>query len=204
MLGSAQVGLRFRSARLGWLGKESTYPLVQSFGSQHTAFDTLTWEDSETKSSTTRFHQNRLNRFYQPWARDSVRGLARGSARFDSGSLFGLTQGSFLGSIHERTRLDFAQCSSQFAQGPAQLESLLITGRGSGSVRLGSIRYLGLGSSRLVARAGLETRLGNREIGSMLDLAQLGARLRPSSGPSIGLSWGFARGSGLGIRLDLS
>ena len=187
MLGSAQVGSRFRSARLGWLGKESTYPLVQSFGSQHAAFDTLTWEDSESKSSTTRFHQNRLNRFYRPWVRDSVRGLARGSARFDSGSLFGLTQGSFLGSIHERTRLDFARCSSRFAQGPAQLESLLITGRGSGSVRLGLIRYLGLGSSRLVARARLGTRLGTRES------AQCSAR--PKAELGLGSDWDPAHGS---------
>ena len=47
MLGSAQVGSRFRSARLGWLGKETTYPLVQSFGSQRAAFDMLTWEDRD-------------------------------------------------------------------------------------------------------------------------------------------------------------
>ena len=39
------------------------------------ACDTLTWEDSETELSTTRFCQNRLNRFYQAWARDSVRWL---------------------------------------------------------------------------------------------------------------------------------
>ena len=64
---------------------------------------------------------------------------------------------------YTRTRLDFARGSSRFAQGPAQLESLLITGLGSGSVGLGSIRYLGLGSSRLVARARLGTRLGTRE-----------------------------------------
>ena len=53
--------------------QESTYPLVQSFGSQHAAFDTLTREDSETKLSNTRFQQKCLNRFYQPWARNSVR-----------------------------------------------------------------------------------------------------------------------------------
>ena len=186
MLGSAQVGSRFRSARLGWLGKESTYPLVQSFGSQHAAFDTLTWEASETKSSTTRFHQNRLNRFYQPRARDSVRGLVRGSARFDSGSLFGLTQGSFLGSIHK----DSARLCSMLVSvcsRPVQLESLLITGRGSGSVRLGSIRYLGLGSSRLVARARLGTRLGTRES------AQCSAR--PKSELGLGSDRGPAHGS---------
>ena len=62
-----------------------------------------------------------------------------------------------------RTRLDFARGSSRFAPGPVQLESLLIIGRGSGSVRLCSIRYLGLSSSRLLARARLGTRLGTRE-----------------------------------------
>ena len=174
---SARLRLTRGSGQLGSAGsvKSQHIHLSSLLGGQHAVFDTLTWEDSETKSSTTRFHQNRLNRFYQPWARDSVRGLARGSARFDSGSLFGLTQGSFLGSIHERTRLDFARCSSRFAQGPAQLESLFITGRGSGSVWLGSIRYLGLGSSRLVARARLGTRLGTQES------AQCSARPKRSS-----------------------
>ena len=38
----------------------------------------------------------------------------------------------------------------------------------------------------------------------MLCLAQLGTRLRLSSGPSSGLSWGLARGSGFGIQLGLS
>ena len=130
--------------------------------------------------------------------------MARRSARFGSRSLFGLTQGSFLGSRHGdsarstllEARLGLLKARS--GRGSAYHSS------GTDSVRLGSIHYLDLGSSRLVARAGLESRLGNREIGSMLDLAQLGARLRPSSGPSSGLRWGFAQGSGLGIRLDLS
>ena len=103
-----------------------------------------------------------------------------------------------LGSLDFGSRLVSGCSRSRSVRGSAYHSS------GTDSVRLSSIHYLGLGSYRLVARAGLETRLGNREIGSMLDLAQLGARLRPSSGHSIGLSWGFARGSGLGIRLDLS
>ena len=73
--------------------QESTSSLVQSFESQHAAFDAFTREESETKLSNTRFHQNRLNRFYQPWARDSVRWLGpklgslrlRNVVRLDSG-----------------------------------------------------------------------------------------------------------------------
>ena len=149
----------------------------------------LTREDSETKFSNTRFHQNRLNRFYQPWAQDSVRWLGpklgslriRIVVRLDSGLV---------------SRLDFARGSSRFAQGPAQLESLLIIGRGSGSVRLGSIRYLGLGSSRLVAWARLGTRLGTRKS------AQCSAR--PKSELGLGSDRGPAHqlgiDSGLGTR----
>ena len=130
--------------------------------------------------------------------------MARSSARFGSRSLFSLTRARFsardTGTRLARfcSRLVSGCSKSGSARGSAYHSS------GTDSVRLSSIHYLGLGSSRLIAQAGLETRLGNREIGSMLDLAQLGARLRPSSGPSIGLSWRFARGSGLGIRLDLS
>ena len=150
MLGSALVGSRFRSARLGWLGKESTYPLVQSFRSQHAAFDTLTWDDSETKSSTTRFHQNRLNRFYQPRARDSVRGLARGSARFDSGSLFGLTQGSFLGSIHE----DSARLCSMLVSVCSRLGSARVSAYHRSGIRLSAARLDSLFGARLISARG--------------------------------------------------
>ena len=147
MLGSAQVGSRFRSARLGWLGKESTYPLVQSFGSQHAAFDTLTWEDSETKSSTTRFHQNRLNRFYQPRARDSVRGLARGSARFDSGSLFGLTQGSFLSLRYE----DSARLCSRLVSVCSRPGSARVSAYHRSGIRLSAARLDSLFGARLIS-----------------------------------------------------
>ena len=146
MLGSAQVGSRFRSARLGWLGKESTYPLVQSFGSQHTAFDTLTWEDSETKSSTTRFHQNRLNRFYQPWARDSVRDLARGSARLGSGSLFDL----FLGSIHE----DSARLCSMLVSVCSRPGSARVSAYHRSGIRLSAARLDSLFVARLISARG--------------------------------------------------
>ena len=167
MLGSAQVGLRFRSARLGWLGKESTYPLVQSFGSQHTAFDTLTWEDSETKSSTTRFHQNRLNRFYQPRARDSVRGLVRGSARFDSGSLFGL----FLGSIHE----DSARLCSRLVSVCSRPGSAsLCLSQVWDQAQCGSARFAIWGSAHLGSWLGLGLGLGSG-LGN-----QLNARLGPN------------------------
>ena len=113
-------------------------------------------------------------------------GLARSSARFGSRSLFGLTRARF-SARDTGTRL--ARFCSRLVSGCSRsgsARSSAYHSSGTDSVRLSSIHYLGLGSSRLVARAGLETRLGNREIGSMLDLAQLGARLRPSLGPSIG------------------
>ena len=50
-------------------------------------------------------------------------------------------------------------------------------------MRLGSIRYLGLGSSQLVARAGPETQLGTRE-SAQYSRAQLRAQLE--IGPGLG------------------
>ena len=153
MLGSAQVGSRFRSARLGWLGKESSYPLVQSFGSQHAAFDTLTWEDSETKSSTTRFHQNRLNRFYRPWARDSVRGLARGSARFDSGSLFAVRLDSGLVS-RLNTRADSARLCSMLVSVCSRPGSARVSAYHRSGIRLSAARLDSLFGARLISARG--------------------------------------------------
>ena len=166
-------------------------------------FIRLACEDSEIKFPPTDLIRAAWTAFTSPELRIRL-GLARSSVRFGSRSLFGLTRAPF-SARDTGTRL--ARLCSRLVSGCSRSGSArgsAYHSSGTDSVRLSSIHYLGLGSSRLVARAGLETRLGNREIGSMLDLAQLGTRLRPNSVPSIGLSWGFARGSGLGIRLDLS
>ena len=132
--------------------QESTYPLVLSFGSQHATFDTLTREDSETKLSNTRFHQNRLNRFYQPWARDSVRWLGpklgslrlRIVVRLDSGFVSRLKTRGLVSILLEvrfgLLKADSARVSAYHRSGirlsAARLDSLfgarLISARGSG------------------------------------------------------------------------
>ena len=130
--------------------QESTYPLVLSFGSQHAAFDTLTREDSETKLSNTRFHQNRLNRFTSPGLGARFAGLARSSARFGSGSLFGLTQGSFLGSRHE----DSARLRSRLVSVCSRHGSARVSAYHRSGIRLSAARLDSLFGTRLISARG--------------------------------------------------
>ena len=65
-------------------------------------------------------------------------------------------------------------------------------------MRLGSIRYLRLGSSLLVARAGLETRLGNRQSAQYSAWPNSELGLGSAQGPAQGSTgdWLGARDSG--------
>ena len=133
-------------------------------------------------------------------------GLARSSARFGSrsGSEFGLTQGSSLGSRNgDSARSTLLE--DRLGLLKARLSSRL--GLSQFGDRLSAARLDSLFEARLIsARSSGWARDSAREseISSILGLAQLGARLRLSSGPSSGFSWGLARGSGLEIRHGLS
>ena len=157
MLGSAQVDSRFRSARLGWLGTALFGARLSC--SSWARLGTLFWArfccfwyvnkgrqwaqivqhqiSSEPLKPLLPALGLGLGSLAWPEAISTVLPEARLASAPDRCSAWLRARFS---AQDTRTRLDFARGSSRFAQGPAQLESLLITGRGSGSVRLGSIR----------------------------------------------------------------
>ena len=151
----------------------------------------------ETRISSTSFDQSRLNRFYQPWAREPGR----------LGSEFGSVcsgPGSGGGSAHCRSRLGSVRLRSDFVLVCSRLSSKqfgarLITVRGS--ARFGS-----LFGARLISTYGSARDPG---ISSMFGSAQLGARLGLSSWliSGWGLAWdsrfGLAQGSARLTWLDL-
>ena len=170
----------------------STCALFSLLGANMLLFIRLACEDNEINFPPTDLIRAAWTVFTSPGLRIRL-GLARSSARFGSRSLFGLTRARF-SARDTGTRL--ARFCSRLVSGCSRSGSArgsAYHSSGTDSVRLSSLHYLGLGSSRLVARAGLEARIGKREIGSMLDLAQLGARLRPSSGLSIGAPSSFPK-----------
>ena len=122
-----------------------------------------------------RFHQNRLNRFYYRWAQDSVCALGPTLGSLRLRIVVRLTQGWLRARFSARdtgTRLDFARLLVSVCSRPDSARVSAYHSSEIGSMRLGSIPYLGLGSSRLVAQARLGTRLGTRES------AQYSARLK--------------------------
>ena len=135
----------------------------------------------ETRISSTSFDQSRLNRFYQPWAREPGR----------LGSEFGSVcsrPGSGRGSAHCRSGLGSVRLGSDFVLvcsrvSSKQFGARLITGRGS--ARFGS-----LFGARLISTYGSARDPG---ISSMFGSAQLGARL----GLGTGLGLEIQLGSGL-------
>ena len=78
----------------------------------------LGWEANEAQLSPPELIRAALTTFTSHGLETRI-GVARSTARFDSESLFGLTQSSFLSSRHG-PRLDLAYSSARFARSPAR------------------------------------------------------------------------------------